>query len=135
MPINTELFESLYGNTKKSLEKSLTEGPAYYTPIVTQNDFDRGILSRYFTRQVNDLYYITEVDEKQYNLFKNNPRFIVTRVEWKIRGTRETVKLKNGTNIFGVEDMNRILVADTDLTFGGLRNYISDYIQFWVAET
>lgn len=132
--IDNKLFDSLYGETRLNLKKTLEEGPAYYTPIVTQSDFDRGVIRRYFTRQVNDLYYITEIDEKQYNRFKQNPRFIVTFIDWKIRGTKETVKLKNGTNIYGVADMNRILVADTDLTFGGLSSYIKDYTEYWISE-
>ncbi len=49
-------------------------------------------------------------------------------------GKKETYMLLTGANIYGVGDMNRIEVANADLVFGGLKNYISDYLEFWFSE-
>ncbi len=118
----------------QELPEILENNPEYSKPIITQSDADRGFVTRYFVRQTNDSTFIVEVDKNQYTQFKDNPRFITTELEWKIVGKLETIMLSNGANLYGVKDTNRITVADIDLTFGGLRGYISDYGEFWLRE-
>jgi hypothetical protein len=118
----------------QELTDILENNPEYSKPVVTQSDADRGFITRYFVRQTNDSMFIVEVDKNQYTQFKDNPRFITIELEWKIIGKLETVMLSNGANLYGVKDINRIAVADADLTFGGLRKYISDYGEFWLRE-
>lgn len=116
------------------LEFVLETSPKYVRPTITQTDVDNGFIIRYFLRQANDQTFIVEVDKNQYQQFKQNPRFIGTEIQWKIIGKLDTVPLNNGINLYGVKDVNRITVSDADLTFGGLRNYISDYGEFWLRE-
>ncbi len=118
----------------QELTDILENNPEYSKPVVTQSDADRGFITRYFVRQTNDSTFIVEVDKNQYTQFKDNARFITIELEWKIVGKLETVMLSNGANLYGVKDINRIAVADVDLTFGGLRKYISDYGEFWLRE-
>ena len=121
-------------NNPDEIAKILENVPQQVKPVVTQSDADSGFMIRYFVRQVNDASFIVEVDKNQYSKFKENARFVVTELKWKIVGKLETVKLQNGANLYGVKDLNKIAVADTDLTFGGLRNYITDYGEFWLRE-
>jgi hypothetical protein len=118
----------------KEIELILDTSPQYVRPFVTQNDADNGFITRYFVRQTNDQTFIVEVDRNQYAQFKQNPRFLTTEIKWKIVGKLDTITLLSGANLYGVKDVNRITVADTDLTFGGLRSYISDYAEFWLRE-
>jgi hypothetical protein len=39
-----------------------------------------------------------------------------------------------GARDTGVRDYNKQLVERGDLTFGGLSNYIFDYLEYWVSE-
>lgn len=121
-------------NNSQEIEKILENAPQQIRQVVTQPDADSGFMIRYFVRQVNDPSFIVEVDKNQYSKFKENARFVVTELKWKIIGKLETIKLQNGVNLYGVKDTNRAAVADTDLTFGGLRNYITDYGEFWLRE-
>lgn len=130
--IDRNLLDKL--SNAKQITKILENTPQQFKPIVTQADSERGFLTRYFVRQTNDKTFIVEVDKNQYSRFKENPRFITTQLEWKIVGKLDTIKLQTGANLYGIKDVNRITVADADLTFGGLRDYISNYEEFWLRE-
>jgi hypothetical protein len=132
--IDQELLSILKKESDTSFIKGLTAQPVKHIPVITQADARSTFLTRYFVRSVNDLYSTIEIDKKQYESFKNNPRFITIELEWKIIGKKETQTLLSGIPLYGVSDTNRIAVADADLTFGGLRRYITDYLEFWIAE-
>jgi hypothetical protein len=130
--INQDLLNLF--SQRKQIEEILEPTPQVVQPTVTQSDLDNGFIMRYFIRQVNDKTFVVEVDKNQFYRLENNPRFIGVEIKWKIVGKLETTKLPNGINLFGVKDQNRITVADADLTFGGLRNYITNYGEFWLRE-
>lgn len=132
--IDEKLLNILKPINKQKTSNILQATPQRVLPIITQSDADVGYFMRYFIRPANDKTFITEIDTKQYERFKENPRFILAEVKWKIVGKLETIKYSTGANLYGVKDQNRIAVANTDLTFGGLRNYITDYAQFWLRE-
>lgn len=130
-----KLFTKLYPKTAEKLIPKLEAMPEYVRPVVTLSDKDDKFITRYFVRVVNDVQMITEVDKKQYNEFKDNSRFITTELRWKIVGKKETIKQSNGIELFGTIDTNKIAVTNADLTFGGLRNYITNYSEYWVGES
>ena len=132
--IDQDLLNTLYPSQVDKLSRILQTTPQYVRPVVTQSDADAGYIIRYFIRQANDKGFIVEVDNNQYQRFKENPRFIGTEIRWKIVGKLDTIKYSNGANLYGVGDVNKITVAEADLTFGGLRNYISNYVEFWLRE-
>lgn len=132
--IDMDLLTTLYKDNRQTLLEILDKSPQPVTPVVTQSDATAGFIIRYFVKPVNDDTYIVEVDLKQYERFKKNFRFNTTKLQWKIVGKQETIKLQNGVNVYGVADINRIEVINTDLTFKGIRNYITNYLDFWVAE-
>lgn len=133
--IDTELLNKIYDKDKQSfITDVLDQNPRPATPIVTQTDATNGYLIRYFVRQVNDTSYVVEVDKKQYEQLKSNPRFVTTQIKWKIVGIKKTYTLNNGANLYGVEDQNRLTINNADLTFGGLSRYITNYLEYWVAE-
>lgn len=133
--IDDDIIKKLYKESEQELRDTIDKMPIPTAPIVTQEDANVGYITRYFIRQVNDQVYVTEIDKTQYEDLKENPRFTTTTVKWKIIGKKETLRHTSGANLYGVEDQNRIAVADADLTFGGLRRYISSYLEYWVSET
>lgn len=132
--LDDKVVKELYKNKEQDFKDLLNINPSSVSPIVTQKDAKNGYIMRYFIRPVNDLSAIFEIDKNQYENLKTNARFISATVKWKIVGKKETYVLSNGVSIYGVQDMNKIEVANVDLKFGGLRNYISDYLEFWFSE-
>ena len=132
--IDIALVQKLYKSNEQKLIDILDKMPSQVLPTVTQTDAKNKFIIRYFVRQVTDKDFIVEVDNSQYEEFKENPRFVATAVKWKIVGKKQNMTLLNGTTIFGVEDTNRVTVSETDLTFGGLLRYITSYLEYWFAE-
>ena len=132
--IDSELLQKIYSTKAAEYTRFIDKMPSQTKPIITQQDVLNKYVIRYFLRIVNDKSFIIETNNREYSVFVNNPRFIGCELKWKIVGRKETITLKNGSNLYGVEDANRITVADADLTFGGLRTYISDYLEYWFSE-
>lgn len=129
------LFKKLYPNVSDSTIKKLEAIPEYVRPVVILSNKEDGFITRYFVRKITDTSMIIEVDKKQYTEFKSNTRFITAEVRWKIVGKKETIKQSNDIELLGTIDTNKIAVTNADLTFGGLRNYITNYSEFWVGES
>jgi len=132
--IDTDLLQKLYKSDEQRLTNTLDKMPSQVLPIVTQSDAKNKFIMRYFVRQVTDKDFIVEVDNSQYYELKENPRFVTTEIKWKIVGKKQNMTLLNGVTIFGVEDTNRVVVSEADLTFGGLLKYITSYLEYWFAE-
>ena len=132
--IDADLIQKLYKSDEQRLTRILDEMPTQSLPIVTQTDAKNGFITRYFARQVTDKGFIVEVDNSQYEELKENPRFVTVKIKWKIVGKKQNMTLLNGVTIYGVEDTNRVVVSEADLTFGGLLKYITSYLEYWFAE-
>ena len=132
--IDTDLLQKLYKSNEQRLTDTLDRVPSQVLPTVTQTDAKNGFIIRYFVRQVTDKNFIVEVNDSQYYELKENPRFVTTEIKWKIVGKKQNMTLSNGSKIFGVEDTNRVVVSEADLTFGGLLKYITSYLEYWFTE-
>lgn len=135
MPINPILLNKIYPNTSTDVLESLEKMPEPYKRSITQDDVLNGSFKRYFTRLVNDKNYIIEINSDEYINLKNNPRFLITSIDWIIVGKKETIERSPGIFLYGVADRNKKTVSEADLTFGGLRKYITDYLEYWFAES
>jgi hypothetical protein len=136
MTIDTNFLRQLYANQsqEKTFPTSLTAAPTSALPIITSVEVADGFVTRYFIRSVTDTSYILEIDKRQYELFKQNPRFVTTQVKWKIVGKTETTITEYGAKNLGVRDYNILQVSKADLTFGGLQRYIRNYLEYWLYD-
>lgn len=134
--IDIDILNKLYPNKyrAKKIATIVQEEPVVALPIVTQQDAQNGFLDRYFVKAANQSELIVEVDKAQYDIFKQNPRFVVVKLKWKIKGKIETTTTPYGVKLIGVRDYNTALVAKEDLTFNGLARYINNYTGYWVSE-
>lgn len=132
--IDIELLRALYKKDEAELTDVLNTNPRYVRPVITQADVESKKIIRYFARPANDVNTIVEIDKTQYEELKSNFRFVVTKLDWKIVGNKKTLYLNNNINLYGVEELNKIEVSNIDLTFGGLRKYITNYLEFWQSE-
>lgn len=119
----------------KKWTRFLSNDPQYVRPVVTKNNVRDKYMFRYFIKSVNDVDNIVEIDKFQYEIFKSNPRFATAKILWKIVGNKETTELPSGAKNFGVSDLNLGAVVEADLTFKGIKRYITDYTEFWVSDT
>lgn len=108
--------------------------PVSFRPIITLTNVEDKYIDRYFVQSANDKDSIVEVDAKQFEMFKTNPRFVTISLRWKIVGITGTVKRNDGTLEWGVSEINKQIVATADLTMKGLKKYITNYLEFWQFE-
>jgi len=135
MSIDQDTLNKLYKPSKaKNIAEFLETSPRVVKPVVTVEDAKQKYITRYFIRQVTDKNYVMEIDSTQYEQFSENPLYITVEVKWKIVGKKESIKKSQYVVIPGVEEQNKNAVIDADLTFGGLRRYITNYLEYWFAE-
>lgn len=134
--IDRNLLNTLFKTEieRKKWARLTQEEPTPETPIISKSDIDRKYVDRYFVRPVNDKTSIVEIDQIQYQKFKENPRFTTAHLKWRIIGKKETETTSNGIINRGVADHNRELVLKADQSFGGLTRYIFNYTEYWVAD-
>jgi len=133
--INRDVLNQLYTQSgADDLLDTMSDAPTPYRPIVTQRDAENGFIIRYFVRAVAEKDYVVEVNLDDYSRLRENPRFVTAQVRWKIVGVKETTTSPAGVKNLGVNDYNILEVSKADLTFGGLRRYIRNYVEFWLAE-
>ena len=120
--------------TAKRLRSTLRDVPQPKTPIITQSDVDAGVVIRYFAKYANDNRTVVEIDRLQYERLQGNPRFTTVTLEWRIVGQLNTTTTSNGIVYRGIKELNEQAVANADLTFRGLRRYITNFEEFWVSE-
>lgn len=119
--------------------KTLTMKPPMvdYYPEITEDDVDKGYVTRYFIRQSNHRTgEIIEIDSGTYRKFKTNPLYKTIELEWKITGKLDDVfgpMDKNSPTrlITGVLTANRLAVEEADKDMPGLKNKLLNYAQFW----
>lgn len=135
MPISYSLAKKVYPTIEPTQFEPFEILPEPHKPVVTINNVTDGFINRYFTRVANDKNYIVEINQNNYGVFSKNPRYVTTEIVWKIIGKKETIIKPSGVRIPGVEDFNRETVSQADLTFGGLYKYITNYLEYWFAES
>lgn len=134
--IPNQLF-SVLGNT--GLKSKLTTGVVNIIPFVTADDFNRGILTRYFAkRTVQRRGTIYEIDSGQFTSIQNNNIFRKTSIDWIIRGKLEDtlLTLPSGDNILikGVISQNKALLGIAEEELPGITNHLQNYMEFYSGE-
>ena len=111
--------------------------PVPMFPILTGKDYQRGQIIRYFAKKRNDITpKIIEISKEAYNdLNVNAGRYnyalwTVTRVFWKISGPLKDSLNSNGVKTSGIVDTNQRLVNTAEENFKGIKQYLSNLIQF-----
>ena len=125
-PANQELYSS-------------SGDPLPYFPIITGKDYQRGQIIRYFAKKRNEEKpQIREIKKDAFNDLNfsagkyNYALWTVTSVFWKISGPLRDSLNKNGVKTSGIIDTNRRLVENANKDFRGIRQYLSNLIQFAV---
>ena len=125
-PKNQELFE--YG-----------KNPTSFIPQPQGKDYQRGQIERYFAKKRNsNPFQILEINESTYNdLFTQSGEYNyalwqVVKIYWKISGPLRDTRGPNGVITAGIVDTNERLINFTNKGFRGIKQYLSNLIQFAV---
>lgn len=125
----TKLYDSLI--EEKFLFVTPTSTPA--TPNLA--DYSAGQITRYFIQRRNSLESIMEINFNQYNLWLKQDSGIdrslynAIQLQWKLTGPLHDVKDPLET---GVYDTNNRVVQLKNRSLPGLKNYLTDFIEFSV---
>jgi len=85
-------------------------------PKVKKEDYDIGHFTRYFLRQVNNVFAkIVEVEKAQFNKFKNEPFYIKLDIEWKITGGAQEITSTNFN-----------IIVEADKKMSGIRELLQN---------
>jgi len=121
-------------NSMKPVSVYIEPQQSYFVP--TRDDYTKGKVTRYLLRRRNFSTYedIMEIDKDQYNLWRRHKGGIdsdlydAIAIDWKLTGPlhddKSTINI-----VYGVFDTNQRMVLLHDVTFSGLKNFLTDYIE------
>ena len=119
--------------TKGKLKIKSSISVSAFIPKPTDDDYNRGYITRYFIRKTNDvnavIYEVSNVDFRKY---QSSAEFATTHLRWRITGPVDETPHKNGISVDkGVRESNRtsIKLASTELT--KLSLYLPNMLQFY----
>ena len=124
------------GNTPKEIYRFGID-PESYIPKLIGQDYKRGQIIRYFATKRNQTPpRIIEISKNTYDsILKksgtyNYALWRVTSVLWKITGPLRNTRDRNGILIPGIVDTNEKLVNQANQQIRGIKQYLSNLIQF-----
>jgi len=111
--------------------------PTPYFPIPTEFDYKKGYIMRSFVKKVNDLGFITEISDEEYDNFQNGTvdydvsHYLVYQIMWKLTGPLNSTRVGQYDVRAGIIDTNKRLVETANKTFLGITDFIAqDYAKF-----
>jgi hypothetical protein len=126
--VNNTIVSTYVGNLENEPQRQLIPVPYYCNP--KEKDYQRGYITRYFAKQINNYSFI-EIDETTYKkLNSKNSEYLwelyyVTKIPWQIRGKATNV-YKTNENIVFIQEKNN---------FKGLSQFLrKNYVKYYIGE-
>lgn len=117
--IETENTSAYYKLTGTRFNNYMS--PEYYYPILSDQDYTKANLTRYFVQLRNNLSYIIEIDADSYkNINQNNDtgidagQYNKEKIQWTISGPKNEV-LKSNERVISNSRMPELVTYLTDL--------------------
>lgn len=71
-----------------------------FIPSPTAKNYESGYIVRYFVQKANDISSpIYEISKSSYNKFNDTSFYVVTTLDWRIKGDVDVVKKSNSASI------------------------------------
>lgn len=97
----------------------------------SKDDYDKGIMTRYFVAKSNDIYsQIFEVGPSEYKQFQKNPFFVVAQMRWKIKGPVNNIYDRGVLKYRGVVDFNMVSYEQIQSIMPRIDTKIQSLVQF-----
>lgn len=104
--------------------------PLSNKPKISQQDINSGFVNRYFVRNIS-LKNVTEVDVKQYEVFRKNPMYQTIKLPWIIMGNANDTVGIDGKLIYGTRHKNSITVAFYERQLPGLSRVLRNPLEYF----
>lgn len=107
--------------------------PLTIVPTPTDEDYNLGFITRYFTQKRNDdNSHIFEINESVYETYSENPHWKTAEMRWRIRGPQNTTyKIDGSIDDKGVIDSNKAAITRVSQTLKNIRLYLPNLLQFY----
>tara|TARA_Y100000389_G_scaffold49635_1_gene45348 strand:- start:1470 stop:1856 length:387 start_codon:yes stop_codon:yes gene_type:complete len=104
-----------------------------YLPQLTDKDYQRGYVRRYFLQKTNDKGSpIFELSQSKKGQFLSNPLYTVVDIKWRIRGPKEVVYGDSGLiRDKSVSGSNMIAIKLVSHLIPNLKLYLPNLLQFY----
>jgi hypothetical protein len=125
---NKDLYNTLKRGSLFNLESKVES----YFPTITETDYSRGFITRYFIQKINDKTSpIFEVHSSEYSRLLSNNLFTGITLKWRILGPIAPQYDSIG-NILdrGVRESNRIAISLVSDKIPNLKFYLPNLLQF-----
>ena len=111
--------------------------PTTYYPQPIDSDYQKGYITRYFAKKINQSGYVTEISPAEYVAFTNGEVmydisfYQVVSILWKITGPLNSQRISQYDIRAGIIDTNKRLTEAAEPNFVGLDAFIGgDYVKF-----
>lgn len=115
----------LYNSIREREQSNYVQPIAYY-PIVTDADYERGVISRFFVqKRSSPNNTIIEIDAPQQNSINRSNQIGISYLVWNNCAVNWHI---NGQY---AEQINRNSVDRAEINFPGIKNYLRNLLEFW----
>ena len=123
----------MYKDVAKKLKQFSIKLPNTIVPSPTIDDYDSGYIIRYFIQKANDENaHIFEINQKEYERYKENVFWIIGELKWRIRGPLNTTyKINGDIDDVGVINANKASIARISQTLKNVGLYLPNLSQFY----
>ena len=123
----------MYKDVAKNLKQFSIKLPNTIVPSPTIDDYDSGYIIRYFIQKANDENaHIFEINQKEYERYKENVFWIIGELKWRIRGPLNTTyKINGDIDDVGVINANKASIARISQTLKNVGLYLPNLSQFY----
>jgi hypothetical protein len=141
LSMNTRDFSSFeieaQQNTRIQEFSSRGLEPTTYYPQPIDSDYQKGYITRYFAKKINQSGYVVEISPAEYVDFTNGEVrydisfYQVVSILWKITGPLNTQRISQYDIRAGIIDTNKRLTEAAEPNFVGIDAFIGgDYTKF-----
>jgi hypothetical protein len=122
----------MYKDVANNLNLFNIKLPNTIVPLPSIDDYNLGFIMRYFIQKANDENaHIYEINENEFEKYKENVFWIVAQIKWRIRGPLNMVyKLDGNIDDVGVVNANKSAIARASHTLKNVGLYLPNLLQF-----
>lgn len=103
--------------------------PANYKPIITEQDYERGYITRFFVGKIN-YFDVYETNNKEYKL-ANSIYYNKAKVDWKITGPEFNIFDGKILQTTGVVNYNILSINNAKAYISNIQLILNNPKQFW----
>jgi hypothetical protein len=122
----------IYRLLSRGNSKFFSQKPDLYFPVLTDVEYNKGDVNRYFIRPANDPNSaIMEINETEYRVFITNPFYTGVILNWKITGPLDTIIINGIVNELGISEYNFNQLKKAEQSLSGMIAKLKDLHQFY----